>query len=176
MTGAGSQRPRILAAVDPCNPSARAALADHVLATAAALARAREAQLDVVHAWQAPGELLLERQLGAAELGAYLDAERRRAQERLDAFLARFGPIDRATPVLVHGRADVAIAEVARTRRVAAVVAGSSGLHRVSGRVLGDTATRLAAALPCPLVIVTSAHDAPDAILPRATLRRGAAR
>jgi nucleotide-binding universal stress UspA family protein len=117
---------------------------------AGAEARAREAGLDVVHAWRLPT-------MAAPPVAAVLpdvSALERSAQEVLDAAVAdpSLAGLD-VRPHLVHG--DAARPLLERTEGAGLVVVGTRGLGRVTGALLGSVSRQLLHHSPCPLVVIS---------------------
>jgi nucleotide-binding universal stress UspA family protein len=117
---------------------------------AGAEARAREAPLDVVHAWRLP-------RMAAPPVAAVLpdaSALEQSGREVLDAAVAdpSLAGVE-VHPHLVHGNPAAPLLELARD--AALVVVGSRGLGRVTGALLGSVSRQLLHHSPCPLVVIS---------------------
>jgi nucleotide-binding universal stress UspA family protein len=122
--------------------------AQQALRWAAGEARARGAALDVVHAWQVQA-------LAASPWGPAMpdvDSIEAGAREALAAVLAdpALEGVD-ATGHLVNGGAARALME--RADGAGLVVAGSRGLGRIGGALLGSVTRQLLHHAPCPVVV-----------------------
>jgi nucleotide-binding universal stress UspA family protein len=134
---------RVVAGIDG---SARSQTALH---WAAAEARARNAPLDVVHAWRPP--LLSPFPVGStASDHAALEAAGRTV---LDA--AVHDPALAGTDVRAHLSHDrPARALIERAAGAGLVVVGTRGLGRVAGTLLGSVSRQLLHHAPCPIVVI----------------------
>lgn len=114
-------------------------------------ARARDATLDVVHAWQVPyvGYLTLG-SIRTDDIDAYEDAATR-VLDRMTSS-ARPGDPARVRAVPVRGNPTEAILRAAEGADL--LIAGTRGQSPVKRLVLGSVATQLAHHAPCPLVVV----------------------
>jgi nucleotide-binding universal stress UspA family protein len=113
------------------------------------------APLIPVHAWwwQPPmADLSVGVLDGATE--EIEEAERRALSEGLAPWRERYPDVVIA-PTLVHGRAEVALADMSSTART--VVVGSRGRGGFTGLLLGSVSDHLAHHARCPVVIVPSA-------------------
>lgn len=113
-------------------------------------ARARDAMLDVVHAWQGPDAAYLPHQAGAIDTSDYESA----AMRTLDMIVAAADPKDEARirTAPVRGRAAPAILDAAHGADL--VVVGTRGHSPLKRLVIGSVANQLAHHAPCPLVVV----------------------
>lgn len=114
---------------------------------AAAEARARDADLDVVHAWQLP--------MSSASPYVVPDFSTMEAAGRavLDAAIADPALADaRVHPHFVHDSPGRAL--LARADDAGLVVVGSRGHGRVAGAILGSVSRQLLHHAPCPVVVI----------------------
>jgi nucleotide-binding universal stress UspA family protein len=122
---------------------------NEALRWAANEARARDAELDVVHAWRpptmtAPAAVAAIPDPSMLESAARLTLEAALAEPTLDGIRARGH--------LVH---DVpAQALLATAQGAGLLVAGTRGLGRITGALLGSVSRRLIRHSPCPVVVV----------------------
>jgi len=116
---------------------------------AAAEARIRDADLDVVHAWRLP---MMAAPPAVAVLPDYSALEDN-GRAVLDAALSDPALADvRARPHFVHDSPARALIE--RAAGAGLVVAGTRGLGRVSGTLLGSVSRQLLHHAPCPVVVI----------------------
>jgi nucleotide-binding universal stress UspA family protein len=116
---------------------------------AAAEARAREADLDVVHAWRLP-VMASPAVMSVVPDFSVLEDSGRAVLEAALADPALSGL--RVSPHFVHGSAAQAL--MARADDAGLVVAGTRGLGRLSGAVLGSVSRQLLHHAPCPVVVI----------------------
>jgi nucleotide-binding universal stress UspA family protein len=116
---------------------------------AATEARARDADLDIVHAWRLPTMAAPAVMSVLPDYAAMEDSGR----AVLDGALADPAVAGlRAHPHFVHGSAARALIE--RAAGAGLVVAGTRGLGRMSGAVLGSVSRQLMHHAPCPVVVI----------------------
>jgi nucleotide-binding universal stress UspA family protein len=116
---------------------------------AASEARARDTDLDVVHAWRMP------MMAASPVVAAFPDLATMEAagRETLDEALA--DPALAGTQVHPHLTEDnAANALMARTTDAGLVVVGTRGLGRVTGALLGSVSRQLLHHAPCPVVVI----------------------
>jgi nucleotide-binding universal stress UspA family protein len=134
---------RVVAGIDGSARSLEA------LRWAAAEARARDADLHVVHAWRVPAVAVATAFARVPEDGLLEEA----GQVVLDAALADPGLVDtRAHGHLVRDSPVRAVIE--RAAGAGLVVVGTRGRGRVSGALLGSVSRQLLHHAPCPVVVV----------------------
>ena len=116
---------------------------------AAAEARARDADLDVVHAWRLPIMAVPPATTAFPDFTAVEDS----GQTMLDAALTEPNLAGlRVHPHFVHD--SPARALIQRAEGAGLVVAGTRGLGRVSGTLLGSVSRQLLHHSPCPVVVI----------------------
>ena len=162
---------QILAAVDPAPPpdetdllhlKAELAQKDEaldvkILELAGSLAEREGAQLHVLHAWSAPGEVLVrsEMMLTQEQVDRYVEDSRAAARKALDHLLARFPakPGRRFVHLLKGNPADV-IAEFAKSGRADLIVMGTVARTGVAGFLIGNTAESVLQRVNCSVLAV----------------------
>lgn len=165
---------RVLAAVDPANPLADRRLPYAVMDAALSLASRYDAPLYVVHAWHAYGETVLRHHAAPRAVRAHVQRSADDAARNLEAFLSGFtGELEPARVVLAKGAPADVIDRVARELEVDVIVMGTSGRSGLAGLVIGDTAKRVSARAPCPVVVVRAPDFTPSPTIPRAVALRG---
>jgi universal stress protein E len=134
---------RILAAVDPFDDES-GNLQRLILDLATSLADRDHATLDVVHAWEMPGESMLANGRGRiprSELDMLLDATETTHREALDALLS---PYDLSTGSdnvhLLKGRPAQIVSGYARGHESDLIVMGTLGRTGIAGLIIGNTA------------------------------------
>lgn len=126
--------PTVLAAVDP----AHGALTTKVLRNAEQLAGWLDAELHVIHVWDAPHETSLRRRYDADRAQAHVDQEEARARAGLERALgALSSPPDRVE--LVRGDT----ADEVPTRGADVIVMGSVGQTGIRGLLIGEMAEEI---------------------------------
>jgi len=134
---------RLLAAVDPFD-DASGDLERLILDLATSLAGREHASLDVVHAWEMPGESTLASGRGRiprTELERMLMETERRHREALNVLLHPYGLGSAADNVhVVKGRPARIISEYARKQRADLIVMGTLGRTGIPGLIIGNTA------------------------------------
>jgi nucleotide-binding universal stress UspA family protein len=141
--GSGTEYRKVLAAVDPFDDSS-GDLQRLILDLATSLAAREQAQLEVVHAWQLPGESILTHGRGRvplSELELLLEDRRQHHQRSLDALLLPYGLSSGEGNVhLRKGRPARVIAACASEREADLVVMGTLGRVGAPGLIIGNTA------------------------------------
>jgi nucleotide-binding universal stress UspA family protein len=141
--GAAPSYHHLLAAVDPFDDES-GDLQRLILDLATSLAASEQATLDVVHAWELPGESMLANgrgRIARAELAMLLEQRERRHREALDALLRPYGLSCASGNVhLVKGRPARIIAAHARDHGSDLIVMGTVGRRGVPGLIIGNTA------------------------------------
>jgi nucleotide-binding universal stress UspA family protein len=116
---------------------------------AAAEARLRDADVDVVHAWRLPIMAVPPATMALTDYAALEDSGRAVLDAALDEpDLAGL----RVHPHFVHDSPGRALIE--RAEGAGLVVAGTRGLGRVSGALLGSVSRQLLHHAPCPVVVI----------------------
>ena len=165
-TPGAPRRPRhILAAVDldvldAAEPETLTALNRRVVEAACTVARGTEAEVTVLHAWDAMGEGMIWAFSGAGD--ARLSAERyvnevlEARHEAMSRFLGQVrgaeGP--RLVPRLVRGSPETVIHEQCREVAADLVVMGTVARTGLSGVFIGNTAENIINSLDCPVLAV----------------------
>lgn len=168
LTPSVQRSPRcILAAVDldvsdAAEPETLMALNRRVVDAACLLAAAPEAEVIVLHAWDAMGEGMVwafssgsQARLSAeAYVNEILDA-RHRAMERLLAEVRKdVGPQPRLVPRMARGIPETVIHEQSRRVGADVVVMGTVARTGLSGVFIGNTAENIINSLECPILAV----------------------
>ena len=134
---------RVLAAVDPFDDES-GDLQRLILDLATSLARREQAALEIVHAWQLPGESILRNGRGRiphSELELLLADREKRHRQALDALLSHYELDSHAGNVhLLKGRPAQIISACARDRRADLIVMGTLGRVGIPGLIIGNTA------------------------------------
>jgi universal stress protein E len=134
---------RILAAVDPSN-DASGNLQRLILDLATSLAEREHATLDVVHAWEMPGESMLANgraRIPRTELDLLLEATETSHREALDRLLTAYGLSTESSNVhLFKGRPAQIISGYAREQEHDLIVMGTLGRAGIAGLFIGNTA------------------------------------
>ncbi|MGB5539300.1 MAG: universal stress protein [Gammaproteobacteria bacterium] len=134
---------RLLAAVDPFDDES-GDLQRLILDLATSLAEREQATLDVVHAWELPGESMLTSGRGRiprSELDRMLEETEQRHREALDTLLSPHSLSSAADNVhLVKGRPARIISAYARQQRSDLIVMGTLGRAGIPGLIIGNTA------------------------------------
>jgi nucleotide-binding universal stress UspA family protein len=167
-TPMASHRPRrVLAAVDldigdAEEPETMAALNRRVVEAACLIADGPEAEVIVLHAWDAIGEGMIWAFSG--ESGTRLSADRYvneildARHQAMDRFLAELravtGPSPRLVPRLARGAPEKVIHAQARQAEADAVVMGTVARTGLSGVFIGNTAENIINSLECPVLAV----------------------
>ena len=134
---------RILAAVDAFDDES-GNLQRLILDLATSLSEREHATLDVVHAWEMPGESMLANGRGRIprnELDLLLDARETSHREGLDALLSPYGLSTGSSNVhLLKGRPAQTISGHAREQETDLIVMGTLGRTGIAGLFIGNTA------------------------------------
>jgi nucleotide-binding universal stress UspA family protein len=134
---------RLLAAVDPFDDES-GDLQRLILDLATSLAEREQATLDVMHAWELPGESMLTSgrgRLPRKELEVLLQQEVQRHREALDTLLSPYGLSSAANNVhLVKGRPAKMISARTREQPFDLIVMGTLGRAGIPGLFIGNTA------------------------------------
>jgi len=134
---------RVLAAVDPFDDES-GDLQRLILDLATSLAEREQAALEIVHAWQLPGESMLRNGRGripAAELDPLLEDREQHHRLALDTLLSPYGLDSRADNVhLLKGRPAQIVSACARERGADLIVMGTLGRVGIPGLIIGNTA------------------------------------
>ncbi|MGG7645923.1 universal stress protein [Rhodovulum sp. YNF3179] len=167
-TPTASPRPRrILAAVDldvldAAEPETLTALNRRVVDAACMVAGAPEAEVIVLHAWEAVGEGMIWAFSGGSD--AQISADRyvneilAARHDVMDRFLAHvraeIGPVPRLVPRLERGTPETVIHEQSRAVGADVVVMGTVARTGLSGVFIGNTAENIINSLECPVLAV----------------------
>ena len=134
---------RVLAAVDPFDDES-GNLQRLILDLATSLAGREQAALEVVHAWQLPGESILRDGRGripAAELDVLLEVREKRHRQALDTLLADYGLSSKADNVhLDKGKPAHVMSGCANKNKADLFVLGTLGRVGIPGLIIGNTA------------------------------------
>lgn len=134
---------RILAAVDPFDDES-GSLQRLILDLATSLSEHEHATLEVMHAWELPGESILANGRGRiprTELDLLLEATETSHREALDALLSAYGLSTGYSNVHLHkGRAAQIISTYAREQEHDLIVMGTLGRAGIAGLFIGNTA------------------------------------
>jgi nucleotide-binding universal stress UspA family protein len=134
---------RILAAVDPFDDES-GNLQRLIMDLATSLADREHATLDVVHAWEMPGESMLANGRGRiprSELDLLLNAKETSHREALEALLSPYGMSTGSSNVhLLKGRPAHIISAYARDQESDLIVMGTLGRTGIAGLFIGNTA------------------------------------
>ena len=134
---------RILAAIDPFDDES-GDLQRLILDLATTLSEREHATLDVMHAWEMPGESMLANGRGRiprSELDLLVDATETRHREALDALLSSYGLSTGSSNVhLLKGQPAQIISAYAREQENDLIVMGTLGRAGIAGLFIGNTA------------------------------------
>ncbi|AHM04463.1 Universal stress protein family 1 [Roseibacterium elongatum DSM 19469] len=167
-TPSASRRPlRILAAVDldtadAAEPQTLTDLNRRVIDAACAIAEAPNAEVVVLHAWEAMGEGMIWAFSGRgnARMSAdkYVNEILDVRQAAMDRFLAQLrneiGPRPRLVPRLARGTPETVIHAQSRQVGADVVVMGTVARTGLSGVFIGNTAENIINSLECPVLAV----------------------
>ena len=134
---------RVLAAVDPFDDES-GNLQRLILDLATSLAEREQAELEVVHAWQLPGESMLRSGRGSIpgdELELLLQNREQHHRKGLNALLSLYD-IDtgKKNVHLIKGKPAQVIADFATRQKVDLIVMGTLGRAGIPGLIIGNTA------------------------------------
>jgi len=139
----GSRYRRLLAAVDPFDDES-GELQRLIMDLATSLAEREQARVDVVHAWELPGESILASgrgRIARGELERLLEDTEQRHRQGLDRLLLPYGLSSGASNVhLLKGRPAQIISSCARQQDSDLIVMGSLGRAGLPGLFIGNTA------------------------------------
>lgn len=150
---------RIVAAIDPIpEDNDRNELDRQVLETALGMAEIEgpDTEVHVLHAWTAPGELLLR--TGPHRVPQHLVTEYARGMEHeirrtIDRFLEPYHDQIAADRVhLLNGEARIVLPQFVAGRQVDLVVMGTLGRARLAGLLMGNTAETILGQLGCSVL------------------------
>jgi universal stress protein E len=134
---------RILAAVDPFDDES-GNLQRLILDLATSLSEREHATLDVVHAWELPGESMLASGRGRiprTELDLLLKETENKHRQVLDDLLSTYGLSSGTENVhLLKGRSAKIVSEYAREQENDLIVMGTLGRTGIAGLFIGNTA------------------------------------
>ena len=134
---------RLLAAVDPFNDES-GDLQRLILDLATSIAEREHAALEVVHAWDLPGESMLASGRGRIpriELDRLLEDTKKRHREALDTLLLPYGLSSETPDVhLLKGRPAQILSARAREQPTDLIVMGTLGRVGIPGLFIGNTA------------------------------------
>jgi universal stress protein E len=165
---------RILAAVDLGSTypkeemEARSALNRHVFELAVSLALTENAELHVVHAWEAMGESAMRSglmRMGAAQVDAYVEEVRQISMASMRKFLHECSVDpdrrlpDHPKPVehLIKGSARKVIPALVRSVKAELVVMGTVARTGIPGYFMGSTAELVLSQIDCAVLAVKPA-------------------
>jgi len=133
----------VLAAVDPLDDKSLD-LQHLILDLATSIAEHEKASLEVVHAWDLPGESLLASGTGRIsrqELDLILEGKEQHHRQALDELLSAYNMSSQADNVhLVKGRATDVISDTVTQQKVDLIVMGTLGRVGIPGLFIGNTA------------------------------------
>lgn len=143
------------------------ALNEQILALSASLALSDFAALHLVHAWEAPGELMVRTWSNnpGEDVASYVQGERARHQKGLDALRERLRErlgaeaFDFVSPQfhLRQGSAVTVIPELAKQLEADLVVMGTVARTGIAGLLIGNTAESILEQLQCSVLAVKPA-------------------
>ncbi|MFA8386384.1 MAG: universal stress protein [Pelagibaca sp.] len=167
-TPTASKRPkRILAAidldfVDAAEPETLKALNRRVVEAACIIAGAPDAEVTVLHAWEAIGEGMIWAFSGRSDprmsADRYMNEVLAARHNEMDQFLVQvrteIGPKPRLVPRLERGTPQTVIHEQSRAVGADVVVMGTVARTGLSGVFIGNTAENIINRLECPVLAV----------------------
>lgn len=134
---------RVLAAVDPFD-DVSGNLQRLILDLATSLAEREQAGLDIVHAWQLPGESVLRNgrgRISRTELELLLQEKEQHHRQALDTLLSHYSLDSGSENIhLLKGKPAQVIPACAGTREVDLIVMGTLGRVGIPGLIIGNTA------------------------------------
>jgi len=164
MPGAGRGARAVVAAVDvdpigAAEPETQEALNRTILRTAIEVAVFHDATLEVLHVWDAPGEVLISRWIREeSEAETYrrdLEAARRTLLKALIDEVRHHAPDSlRIVPLMAKGGPHQVIAEHLHHERAGALVMGTVARTGVPGFLIGNTAEDLLNRVDCSVIAV----------------------
>jgi nucleotide-binding universal stress UspA family protein len=165
--GAGNRPRRILAAVDldigdAEEPATLTGLNRRIMDAACAIAAPQDAEVIVLHAWDAPGEGMIWAFSGGrdARISAdrYVNEILSARREDMDRFVAELrreiGPHPRLVPLLARGTPETVIQDKCREVGAEAVVMGTVARTGLRGVFIGNTAENIINSLDRPVLAV----------------------
>jgi nucleotide-binding universal stress UspA family protein len=139
----GNSYQRVLAAVDPFDDES-GNLQRLILDLATSLADREQAALEVVHAWQLPGESILRNSRGRIpdnELEPLLQNREEHHRKSLNALLFHYDlDTGKENVHLIKGKPAQVISDCATTHKVSLIVMGTLGRTGIPGLIIGNTA------------------------------------
>jgi len=147
---------RVLAAVDPgVSGSVERDLARRVLELALRVAGTGPIELHAAHVWSVPAEAMIRSKFGSKRTQAFLDQQRRRAQDQLEELIAEahLEPSIAGTH-LPAGSPASAILALAEELDADLVVLGSSGRKGLAGILIGSTAEAIVTRMARSVAVV----------------------
>jgi nucleotide-binding universal stress UspA family protein len=164
MPGAKRKARSVIAAVDvdpvgAAEPETQNALNQRILRTAIEAAVFQGAMLEVLHVWDAPGEVLVSRWIrDESQVRAYRDELESALRVLLNALIgdiaAQAPDSLRITPVLARGAPQHVIAEHVKRSRAGVLVMGTVARTGVPGFLIGNTAEDLLNKVDCSVIAV----------------------
>ena len=150
-------RPKILAAIDPGwdGDEVSSALAQKVIAHAAALAQYVDGDLHALHAWGLSSEHLLRRHVSVDELARFSDRQHQDAKRLFYGAMAKSRaslPLERLH--LQKGRPEITIPTFAKEGGFDVIVMGSVGRSGLAGLFIGEMAGAMLARTDCGVLCV----------------------
>jgi nucleotide-binding universal stress UspA family protein len=149
---------RVLAALDTIPGDAhRADLNLKIASLAGALARACDAEMHVVNAWEAYGESLLRSRLGAkpTDITRYVQEIHLHHREELNAVLKRARiHLPESQIHLIKGEAAEALPKLCNKLKASMLVLGTVARSGLSAALIGNTAESVVASLTCSMLAV----------------------
>lgn len=145
---------RVLAAVDVgAEAEESRALNRLILELSTSLSVTHEAEIHVVHCWEAPGESLLQRRVPPKEMERYRTRVLSRATALFRELLADFSE---AVPAehqhLLEGAPENRLVRFAEDERVDLIVMGTVGRSGIPGLLIGNTAEKVLSRVRCALL------------------------
>jgi nucleotide-binding universal stress UspA family protein len=134
---------RVLAAVDPLDDKSLD-LQHLILDLATSIAAHEQASLEVVHAWDLPGESLLASGRGRIprhELDLILERKEQHHRQALDELLSAYNMSSQSDNVhLIKGPATEVISDAVTQQKIDLIVMGTLGRVTIPGLFIGNTA------------------------------------
>lgn len=161
---------RLLAAIDldiggAAEPDTLTALNRRVIEAACLMANRPDAEVIVLHAWDAIGEGMVWTFAGGSDsqlsvdryVNEILDARHAAMSRFLDQMREELGPRPRLVPRLVRGSPEAVINDQSREVAADVVVMGTVARTGLSGVLIGNTAENIINSLGCPVLAVKPA-------------------